>query len=196
MAVGSLALVEREFDDAGRFAMATHVNRERDSVPRQFRGRSAPLRCSAARSARMSPTSPVPPPDRPPARWRPAGRSACLPESGQSGPAAGRLPGNQRVAADEIALVQLDRPGEARRVRVDGLGKLVAIERHPGFESQGVAGTQPARRDTVQLAGFQQRFPDLQRGSGSDDQLETSSPVYPVRLTTVSSRPSRRPIVR
>ena len=68
---------------------------------------------------------------------------------------------SKRVPADEIALVELDRPADARRERVDRLGELVAVERHRGLEPQRIAGAEPARLDPVRLAGFQQGLPDV-----------------------------------
>src|SRR5262249_26274128 len=51
----------------------------------------------------------------------------------------------QGVAADEVALVQLDRPAQPRLERVDLLAQLVAVQRHGGLQAQRVARTEAAR---------------------------------------------------
>src|SRR3954462_7133555 len=64
--------------------------------------------------------------------------------------AFGAAPGThgfERIAADEVALVELGVAVQAGFEDVDLVGDLVAIERHGGFEAQRVARTQATGED-------------------------------------------------
>src|SRR5258705_3586798 len=51
---------------------------------------------------------------------------------------------DERIAADEVALVQLHEPGESRLEGRRGVVDVVAVERHPHLEAQGVARAEAA----------------------------------------------------
>ena len=81
-----------------------------------------------------------------------------------------RLPWNaglflrgQFVAADKVALVELDRPAETGLERCDVVVELVAIERHAGFEPQRVARAETDRRRARLLAGLASARPKCRR---------------------------------
>ena len=66
---------------------------------------------------------------------------------------------SQRVAAHEIALVELHDPAEVGFQRRDGGVDFVAVKRHFGFQTQRVARAQSARLDAEFLAGLQDFVP-------------------------------------
>src|SRR5262249_9605914 len=57
------------------------------------------------------------------------------------------LAASQRVTADELALIQLYRPAEARLKRVGVFIQFVPIQGHGGFEAQRITSTEAARLD-------------------------------------------------
>src|SRR5436305_1173091 len=65
-------------------------------------------------------------------------------EADQLPPRPLRLLALQDVAAVEVALIQLDDPGQIRFQRRGGVVDVVAVERHPGFEAQRVARAEAA----------------------------------------------------
>src|SRR5687767_9831744 len=60
-----------------------------------------------------------------------------------------RLLAGERFAPLEIALLHLHDPPEVGLPRRHRLVDVVAVECHPGFEPEGVAGAEPARRRPV-----------------------------------------------
>src|SRR5579883_40610 len=85
---------------------------------------------------------------------------------------AGLLLLHEGVAAEEIAFVELDDPIEAGFERRDGRVDLVAVERHFGFEPEGVARAETARADAELLAGAQNLVPYAFGFGGRDIELE------------------------
>jgi hypothetical protein len=75
--------------------------------------------------------------------------------------AAGSLHGQQGVAADELAFVELEPALEAGFEDVDLFGDFVAVEAHAGLQAQRVARAQAAGADAELAAGIQQRVPHL-----------------------------------
>ena len=82
------------------------------------------------------------------------------------------LDAQQGVAAGEIVADQVAGETQAGLERVDLLGKLVAVERHAGFEPQRVAGAEPGGHDAQRLAQFHQHFPHARGDAGAEAQLE------------------------
>ena len=78
----------------------------------------------------------------------------------------------QRVAADEIALVELDDPAEVGFERRNRGVDLVAVERHFGFQAQRVARAQAAGLDAEFRAGVHHLVPDALGLAGRDVDLE------------------------
>src|SRR5690606_40041994 len=65
------------------------------------------------------------------------------------------------LAPDEIALVQVHGPTQSGLVGADVVSELLAIERHAGFEAEGIAGAESHRNQSVFIAGVHQPVPDL-----------------------------------
>ena len=61
---------------------------------------------------------------------------------------------DQRVAAHEVALVELDDPAQVGFERRNGGVDFVAVERHLGFQAQRVARAQAAGLDAEFGAGL------------------------------------------
>ena len=80
----------------------------------------------------------------------------------------------QRIAADEIALVELQPMRQPRLEHVDVLGNLVPIQAHSRLQPQRIARAQPAGPNAELRARFHQRVPHLHRGGfvGRDVNLE------------------------
>jgi hypothetical protein len=78
----------------------------------------------------------------------------------------------QRLAADEVALLELDRPAEPGLERVGGLVDLVAVEREARLEPERVAGAEPDGLDAGRLAEAQELAPDGGRVVPGAEELE------------------------
>src|SRR5262249_49434249 len=99
------------------------------------------------------------------------------------------LGGGQRLAANELALVQLDRPPEAGLDRVDRLVELVPVEGHGRLQPARVAGPEAAPHPpaTPEVGGQLARLrriahalvPAPARGPGLRD--DAVLPLVPVR---------------
>src|SRR5690606_34811293 len=87
--------------------------------------------------------------------------------------------GEQRVAPDEIALLQLHDPAQPGLQRVDRLGDLIAIEWHARFQPQRIACTEADGLDAVLGARLHDRVPQL------DDALDRAIEL-PAILTGVA----------
>src|SRR3954471_5031542 len=77
--------------------------------------------------------------------------------------AFGAAPGSygfERIAADEVALVELGVALQAGLEDVDLIRDLMAVQGHGGLEAQGVARTKATGEDAELLAGFQHLVPD------------------------------------
>ena len=79
----------------------------------------------------------------------------------------------KRVAADEIAFVELDDPAEVGFERRDGGVDLVPVERHLGFQAQRVARAQAAGLDAEFRAGLENLVPEARRLRGRDVDFES-----------------------
>src|SRR5476651_960064 len=77
------------------------------------------------------------------------------------------------VAPDELALLGLDGPPQRAAVRVGPVVHVLSVEAEPGFQAQGVAGTEPAGNQSVRGAGIEQCVPEAGGVRRVDIQLET-----------------------
>src|SRR3954451_19323968 len=76
-------------------------------------------------------------------------------------------------SSDEVVgLVELHDPAEPGLVRVRRRVELVAVERHAGLETEGVAGAEPDGSDAVIAAGRHERVPQLDGAAGVHEDLE------------------------
>src|SRR5579864_5101095 len=100
-----------------------------------------------------------------------AGGLALQPDQGPA--RAAGLDRGQSLAADKVALAELDRPAEARLVWVDRLVHVVAVEAKRGLQPRRVAGPEAGGQHARRLAGFQDRVPDLSDQWRCDEELET-----------------------
>ena len=89
-----------------------------------------------------------------------AGNEALLHlEPGQDAAYSALLLASQRVAAQEIALIELADPSEVRFPDGSCVVQFVTVKAHTGLEPQGVAGAEATRDKSVSLAGLQQIVP-------------------------------------
>ena len=82
------------------------------------------------------------------------------------------LDAQQGVAAGKIVADQVAGEAQARLERIDLFGKLVAVERHSGFEPQRIAGTESGGHDAQRTAHLHQHFPHARGDAGAQAQLE------------------------
>src|SRR5208282_530774 len=66
----------------------------------------------------------------------------------------------QRLAADEVALVELHDPGEVGFERRDRRVDFVAVQSHLAFEAQSIARAEPAGFDAELLTCIENAVPD------------------------------------
>ena len=102
----------------------------------------------------------------------------------------------QRMSADEVTLARREADGEGRQRTAEdrdllALGidtELVAVEREPSLETQGIASAEPDRHG----AGGDQRVPELRPVVGADEELERDglSRVARARDARLMRRPS------
>ena len=70
------------------------------------------------------------------------------------------LDGFERVAPDEVSLLELDDPPRAGLERVRASVELVAVERHPGLEPQRIARAEPAGTQPGVAPAVSNRLPN------------------------------------
>src|SRR5690606_35600728 len=87
-------------------------------------------------------------------------------------PAAAPLQLRERAPADEVALVELDDPAEARLERRVVLVEVVAVQRVAHLEAERVTGAEADRQDAVVRAGEEKPAPEGHRVVRRDVQLE------------------------
>ena len=85
---------------------------------------------------------------------------------------AGGLCRGERFGTHKGALTELDRPAQPGVERVGGLVHVVAVESQAGLQPAGVAGAEPAGKDTRVSAGLEQRPPDLDGVLGGNEELK------------------------
>ncbi len=90
------------------------------------------------------------------------------------GPPAGLDCGEGFAAYEVGAFVELGVAAEIGFEDVDGVGDLVAVEGHGGFEAEGVARAEAAGQDAEFRAGCEDFVPDAAAGGlvGGDVDLE------------------------
>ena len=165
--------IKGQFDDAGRLDVAANVDL-------QFESRLGELGRDVAHGDRLAERGRIAAAGdfvRPAARRQgsgsPAGRPACRASPARCGPpwAAGF-----GCAAGRRGRGSRSRPGgrrsPARLERIDLFGQLVAVERHAGFEPQGVAGAEAGGHDAQRPAHLHQHFPHARGDAGAQAQLE------------------------
>ncbi len=74
--------------------------------------------------------------------------------------------GHQSVAANEIALVRLNREAQSGLQGVNLFGELVAVKRHARLQPQRVASRQTHRTCAPGLALIENPLPDVDRRRG------------------------------
>src|SRR5229473_7408765 len=79
---------------------------------------------------------------------------------------------HQRIAPDEVAFVQLDRPPEARLVCVDGLVHVVAPKAQRSLEPCSIACAKARRQYPMWPAFLEDGVPDTSYFVGVDEELE------------------------
>src|SRR3972149_9871189 len=78
----------------------------------------------------------------------------------------------ERGAANEVArLLELHDAPKAGLEWVRAAVQLVAVERHPGFEAQGISRPEPARDDVRVMPGTHQRRPHVGAHSPTGEDL-------------------------
>src|SRR5688500_2281725 len=84
----------------------------------------------------------------------------------------GRLDRLQRGAADEIALLELHDAAHVRLERIRVTPELVAVQRHPRLEAQGVTRAEPAGPQAMPIARIGDGRPQLARAARVAEELE------------------------
>src|SRR5690348_980439 len=85
----------------------------------------------------------------------------------------------ERLATDELALLELDGPAETRFVGVDGLVHVVAPEAKRGLKPRRVARAQARGQDTLAGAALEDGVPNLADELALDHDLEAVLPGVP-----------------
>src|SRR5580700_3850312 len=79
----------------------------------------------------------------------------------------------ERLFADELRLLEFERPLQSGLHRRDRLGQLVPVQRHARLETQDVARAEAARFEPLGAMVAQERVPNLRSVQAVDEELES-----------------------